>query len=567
MKKLSDSHQEINQVLLGFRQSFLKVGAFSFVINALMLAPSIYMLQVYDRVLVSRNITTLALLTLLIIVLYALMSMLEWVRTQILVRISLQLNEQLANRVFTSAFQRNLLRQGASPAQALNDLSAIRQFLSGTGIFAFFDTPWIPIYIIVAAMLHPLLGLFCLAGATALLALAWLNEMVTRKPIAEATKYANAAGQYANNNLRNAEVIDAMGMLANIQRRWQTHQDKFLALQALASNRAGVISGISKFFRVSSQSLILGLGAWLALDNTVTAGAMIAGSILMGRAFAPIDQLIGASKQWIAARTSYNRLNDLLSVYPASEKQLQLPPPQGYLQIENVSAAPPGTNQIILRGLAFRINAGDVVCVMGPSSAGKSSLARLLVGVWKPQAGHVRLDGADIGTWDKVELGPHIGYLPQDVELFEGTIAENISRFGEANSEMIVSAAQIAGVHEMILHLPNGYGTSIGVDGCALSGGQKQRIGLARALYGMPTLIVLDEPNSNLDEVGEEALVKAILEIKSRGRTTVVISHRPSLLSVVDKILILNNGSVAAYGPRDEVMEAIRKSQSVTIAA
>jgi len=559
MKKLLNPQQEIDGVLLGFRRAFLQVGAFSFVINMLMLMPAIYMLQVYDRVLVSRNSVTLVMLTIMALGLFILMSLLEFVRSRVLVRVGTQLDLLLAGRVFTAAFERNLLRQGGSPSQALSDLTSVRQFLAGNGIFAFFDAPWTPIFLLVATILHPLIGLFCLVGAIILFALAWLNEMVTRKPLAEAMTHAMGAGQYANNNLRNAEVIESMGMLGNIHKRWHERQQKFLALQSLASDRAGLVMAVSRFVRVAMQSLVLGLGAWLTIDNVVTGGAMIAGSILMGRALAPVDQVIGVWKQWISARAAYYRLNEMLNAFPAQKDKLPLPAPLGELLVENVSAAPPGAKQIILKNLAFRINKGDVVGIIGPSAAGKSSLARLLVGVWRPQAGHVRLDGVDVATWDKRQLGPYVGYLPQDVELFEGTIAENIARFGELKGDLVVAAAQMAGVHDMILHLPEGYDTPIGVDGSALSGGQKQRIALARALYGNPMLIVLDEPNSNLDDTGEAALIQAILALKALGRTVVVIGHRPSTFAAMDKLLVLRDGVVAAYGPRDEVLAALRQ--------
>lgn len=559
MKNLLNPQREIDGILLGYRQAFLRVGAFSFVINMLMLIPAIYMLQIYDRVLVSRSAATLVLLTVLVLVLFVLMSILEFVRSGILVRVGNQLDIALSSRIFTAAFERNLQRQGGNPAQALSDLTAVRQFLTGSGIFAFFDTPWTPIFIIVASLLHPLLGLFCLLGGMLLLALAWLNEILTRKPLAEATTHAIAAGQYANNNLRNAEVIEAMGMLGHLRQRWQERQQKFLALQSLASERAGVIGAVSRFVRIALQSLVLGLGAWLALDDTITGGAMIAGSILMGRALAPVDQVIGVWKQWVAARAAYHRLNEMLTAFPPAKEKMSLPPPRGEVTIENVTAAPPGGKNAVLKNLAIRINQGDVVGVMGASAAGKSSLARLLVGVWRPQIGNVRLDGADVASWNKDELGPYIGYLPQDIELFEGSIAENIARFGEEDSGAIVAAAQMAGVHDMILHLPQGYDTAIGIDGSSLSGGQKQRIGLARALYGTPALIVLDEPNSNLDETGEAALVSAISHLKSLGRTVVVITHRPGTLSAVDKILILREGTLAAYGPRDDVLNALRQ--------
>lgn len=559
MKNLLNPQREIDSILLGFRHAFLRVGAFSFVINMLMLMPAIYMLQVYDRVLVSRNSATLAMLTVIILVMFVLMSILEHVRSGILVRLGNQLDVALSGRVFTAAFERNLQRQGGNPAQALSDLTAMRQFLTGSGIFAFFDTPWTPIFIIVASLLHPLIGLFCLVGGLILLSLAWLNEIMTRKPLAEANTHFIAAGQYANNNLRNAEVVAAMGMLGNLRQRWQVRQQKFLALQSLASERAARISAVSRFMRITLQSLVLGLGAWLALDDTITGGAMIAGSILMGRALAPVDQVIAVWKQWIIARAAYFRLNEMLSAFPAGEERLALPAPRGEVTIENVTAAPPGSKQAVLKNLAIRISQGDVVGVMGASAAGKSSLARLLVGVWRPQVGNVRLDGADVASWDKEQLGPYIGYLPQDVELFEGTIAENISRFGELDSDAIVAAAQMAGVHEMILRLPQGYDTTIGIDGNTLSGGQKQRIGLARALYGTPALVVLDEPNSNLDETGEAALARAISQLKALGRTVIVITHRPGTLSVVDKILILRDGTLAAYGPRDDVLAALRQ--------
>ncbi len=560
MKNLLNPQREIDGILLGFRQAFLRVGAFSFVINLLMLLPAIYMLQIYDRVLVSRSSSTLILLTAIVLVLFILMSVLEYVRSGILVRIGNQLDIALSSRIFTAAFERNLQRHGGNPAQALSDLTSIRQFLTGSGIFAFFDTPWTPLFIIVASLLHPLIGLFCLTGGLLLLALAWINEMVTRKPLAEANTHAVAAGQYANNNLRNAEVIEAMGMLGNLRQRWQERQQKFLALQSLASERAGAVGAISRFVRITLQSLVLGLGAWLALDDTITGGTMIAGSILMGRALAPVDQVISVWKQWVAARAAYHRLNEMLTAFPAVDDKMPLPAPQGEVTIENVTAAPPGSKHAVLKNLAIRINRGDAVAVMGASAAGKSSLARLLVGVWRPQIGHVRLDGADICSWNKEQLGSHIGYLPQDVELFEGSIAENIARFGELDSGAIVTAAQMAGVHDMILHLPQGYDTTIGIDGSSLSGGQKQRIGLARALYGNPTLIVLDEPNSNLDETGEAALVCAIGRLKTLGRTVVIITHRPATLSAVDKILILRDGAMAAYGPRDEVLTALRQS-------
>lgn len=559
MKSATPATNELLDVLLTFRQAFIHVGLFSFAVNLLMLVPSIYMLQVYDRVLSSRNETTLVMLTLLTLGFYMLISGLEWIRSRVLIRVGNQMDKQLSSRIFTATFKRNLTKQGGSPAQALQDLTNVRQFLSGAGIFAFFDTPWIPIYLLVTTFIHPWIGVATIVGALLLVALAYINEIATHKLLDEATKAAITANQYASNNLRNAEVIEALGMLKSLSFRWQKKQADFLSLQSQASDRAGVISSITKFTRISLQSLILGLGAWLAIKGEVTPGAMIAGSILMGRAVAPVEQLIGTWKQWVSAKDAYTRLNQLLATFPSQEIGLSLPAPTGLISVEAVTAFAPGTNIQILNNLNIRANPGDVIAVIGPSAAGKSSLARLLVGVWKPVRGNVRLDGADVAIWNKDDLGPNIGYLPQDIELFEGSIAENISRFGELDSAKIIAAAQLAGVHDMILHLPQGYDTQAGIDGAFLSGGQKQRIALARALYGNPNLVVLDEPNSNLDEAGDVALVNAIQQLKLRSCTVFVVSHRNNILSVVDKLLWLREGTMVAYGPKDEVIALIQQ--------
>ena len=560
MKQTPSAKNELLAVLLTFRHAFIHVGVFSFAINLLMLVPSIYMLQVYDRVLSSRNELTLIMLTVLMLGMYILISGLELIRSRVLIRVGSQMDTQLSNRIFTATFKRNLNKQGGNPAQALQDLANVRQFLSGAGIFAFFDTPWIPIYLLVTALIHPVIGLATLVGALLLIALAYINEIATHKLLDEATKAAISANQYANNNLRNAEVIEALGMLGNLRHRWQKKQAEFLFLQSQASDRAGVISSITKFSRISLQSLILGIGAWLAIKGEVTPGAMIAGSILMGRAVAPVEQLISTWKHWISAKDAYGRLNELLASFPALEAGLALPSPSGAISIESLTAFAPGTSTQILSNLSFRANAGDVVAIIGPSAAGKSSLSRLMVGIWKPAKGCVRLDGADVAVWNKDELGPSIGYLPQDIELFEGSIAENIARFGELDSQKIISAAQMAGVHDMILHLPNGYDTQAGIDGAFLSGGQKQRIALARALYGNPSIVVLDEPNSNLDEAGDAALVNAIQQLKLRGCTVFVVSHRNNILSVADKLLWLRDGAMVAYGPKDDVIALIQQN-------
>ncbi|MES2013531.1 MAG: type I secretion system permease/ATPase [Pseudomonadota bacterium] len=558
MKKFLDPNSELDRALLLFRGVFFQVGAFSFVLNILMLVPAIYMMQVYDRVLSSRNDMTLAMLTVLALALFCLMGVLEWVRARVLVRVGTKLDLMLHERAFNAAFMRNLQRMGGSPAQAMNDITTIRQFLTGTGIFSFFDAPWVPIFIAITAMIHPMLGLFSLFAAVMMFVLALLNEYLTRPPLDAASMQSAAASVYANNNLRNAEVIQAMGMLPRIYDRWLQRQYKFLALQALASDRSAVINSVTKVARMAFQSLILGLAAWFAIDGFIAPGALIGAMVLMGRTLAPVEMLIGAWKQWISARESYHRLHELFETYPSLEKGMSLPAPTGEVTVENITVVPPKGELPVLKGLSFKINAGDVVGILGPSAAGKSSLARALLGIWRPRDGSVRLSGADIASWNTEDLGQYLGYLPQDIELFEGTVAENIARFAEVDSENVIAAAMAADVHDMILRLPKGYDTAIGVDGASLSGGQRQRLALARALYGDPALIVLDEPNSNLDEAGEAALIGTILQLKAKLRTVVVITHKLNVLSAVDKLLVLRDGALFAYGPRDKVLDHLK---------
>ncbi len=533
-------------------------------INLLGLVPSIYMLQVYDRVLQSRNVTTLVMLTVILLGFYVMTGMLELARSKLLIRIGAQLDMKLNNRVFIASFERNLKRAGSNAGQALGDLTNVRQFLTGNGLFAFFDAPWAPIYLIVIFIFNPWLGVFSLCASLILFSLAWATELATRKPLAEATQVAASANSYATNNLRNAEVIEAMGMLDNLRRRWMKKQMRFLALQNEASDKAATISATTKSVRIAVQSLALGGGALLVIEGVMTPGGMIAASILLGKALGPVELAIGVWKQLLGARTSYHRLEELLQEHPARPSGMELPAPVGSLQLEGVMAAAPGSQVVILKQVGFNVAPGEIVGVIGPSASGKSTLARLLVGVWPTLGGKVRLDGADIYTWDKNLLGPSVGYLPQDIELFEGTIAENIARFGEVDASKVVDAAKLAGVHEMILRFPKGYDTQIGDSGSALSGGQRQRIAFARAIYGNPSFVVLDEPNSNLDDVGEAALIRAVQELKRRGTTVVLITHRTSIISVVDKLLLLVDGMLQLYGPRDQVLLAIQQRGQAT---
>ncbi len=560
MDKQSNPRSELADALFRVRRTFYSLAGFSGVINLLMLTPAVYMLQVYDRALVSSNVTTLLMLTVLVLGLYMLMALLEVVRSTVLIRVGNRLDMTLNRRIFTAAFERNLSRAGGNPAQALQDLAQVRQFLTGNGLFAFFDAPWTPIYLLVAYLIHPLLGLITLIGSLILVSLAYLTEIATKKPLAEANQASQISGTFANNNLRNAEVIEAMGMLPAISKRWFTSHLRILEMQTLASDRAAYISGIGRFVRITLQSLILGVGALLAIEGKITPGMMIACSILTGRALGPVEQAIGAWKQLLSSRVAWGRLNQLLSDFPARPPAMPLQRPVGMLAVENAYAGAPGTAQTIIRGVNFNLAPGEALGIIGPSAAGKSTLARLLVGIWPTQGGKVRLDGADVFIWNKEELGPWLGYLPQDVELFEGSIAENIARFGEIDSDAAILAAKGAGVHDMILRFAQGYDTRFGVDGSPLSGGQKQLIGLARALYGEPALIVLDEPNANLDDVGERALVEVLEDLKRKGTTTILISHRPSVLGTVDKVLMLRDGNMQVFGPREEVFAALRQA-------
>ncbi|NDP37698.1 MAG: type I secretion system permease/ATPase [Rhodoferax sp.] len=559
ISKINHSKNEIAQILLGFTGTFRTVGVFSAIINLLMLVPSLYMLQVYDRVLSSRNETTLWMLTVMMLGAYLFISALEFVRSFVLIRLGAQLDMKLNKRIYTAAFEQNLKRTGGNAGQALQDLANIRQFLTGNGVFAFFDAPWFPVYLLVIFLFNTYLGLFALIGTILLVALAYANEVVSKKPLSQASGMHVAASNLATNNLRNAEVIDAMGMLPNLMSRWFKLHSRFIQLQAEASEKASIIGAVTKFARISMQSLILGFGALLALKGTITPGMMIVASILMGRALSPVEQLINVWKSWSSSRSAYQRLVELLSTNPTRITGMALPKPLGRVELQSVTAVPPGAAEAAIKNLSFTLAPGDVLGVIGPSGAGKSTLARLLVGVWPAAVGHVRLDGADVYQWNKDELGPHIGYLPQDIELFGGTISENIARFGEVDADKVVLAAKRAGVHDMILHMPIGYNTPLGDGGAGLSGGQKQRIGLARAMYDDPSLIVLDEPNSNLDDVGEKALLAAIADLQQRGKTIVMITHRNSAIGVTNKLLLLTDGLAQMFGPSAEVLAELDK--------
>ena len=559
----SPSANSLHNALKACRESFLCVGFFSFFINALMLVPTFYMLQVYGRVITSGSLTTLTMLTLIMTGLVITLGCLEWTRSRIMVRVSNRLDMLLSRQVYKASFRRALESGGMdASAQPLNDLTGLRQFLSGNGLFAFFDAPWLPIYIAVMFMFHPWFGWVATGSALLLLLLAFINERLTGPTLAQANKEHIGASLYTTKNLRNAEVIESMGMLETLMDRWWNRQKNVLLLQSRASDKGAMISTLSRSFRILVQSLILGLGAYLAVDHQVGAGLVFAGSVLLGRALAPIDLMIGSWKGFIAARSQYARLNAILAKQQAQPERMALPAPKGDVQAENLTVAAPGSTIPIIKNISFSVPAGCVVGIIGPSAAGKSTLARALLGIWAPLQGVVRLDGADISAWDKHDLGPYIGYLPQDIELFEGSVSDNIARFTRVDSEQVILAATTAGVHEMILLLPDGYDTVIGGDGVVLSGGQRQRIGLARALYGSPRLIILDEPNSNLDEVGDRALIAALHKIRLSGATLFVITHRTNIVSQLDRLMVMSNGGISLFGPRELVLTELNAQQA-----
>jgi ATP-binding cassette subfamily C exporter for protease/lipase len=549
---------ELTATLWTFKREFLIVGIFSMVANLLMLTPTLYMLQVYDRVLASQSETTLVVVSLLTLFLFVVMAFAEWMRSRLLVATGVRLDEKLSTQVFNASFEAHLSQSGATPSRAFGDLIQIRQFLTGNGVFAFFDAPWAPIYIAVLFFLHPWLGIMGIVFAIIQAALAWFGHRNTLAPSEAAAKAGAESGSFLQGKLRNSEVLESMGMVRNLQVRWAERHQAHLDRSGDAQHLTHRLTAISKFIRYSQQSLSLGIGALLVIDGQLSPGGMIAANVLMTRALAPIDMMVGSWRQFIGMRFAFARLEKMLLEFPPRDPAFKRVAPTGQITVDQVVATAPGRAAPILQNVSLSVPAGTVTAVLGPSGSGKSTLARVLVGIWPDLKGNVLIDGLPLSGWNRVELGPHIGYLPQDIELFEGSIAENIARFGKVDSAKVIAAAQSAGLHDMILRFPKGYDTSIGEAGNLLSGGQRQRIGLARALYGNPVLVVLDEPNANLDDAGEVALFKAIQELKAKGSTVFLITHRPGAVAVADRILVLRDGRVQADGPRDAVIAALQ---------
>jgi len=536
------------------RAAFVAVGLFSLFINLLMLTAPLYMLQIYDRVLASHSIETLIALTILAVGLLLMNALVEFARSCILVRISVALDSRLAGKVFDAVLA-DRLDGSVATSRSMRDSEAIRSFITSQGLIAFFDAPWTPLYILVIFLFHPLLGFIALGGAIVLLLLAVVTEVATRRSLRDGAGFANAAHENVESTMRNAEAIEAMGMAKDLKKRWLHSHRAALAFHARATDRSGALTATVKLFRQSLQIGMLGVGAYLAIKQSITPGVMIAASIVMSRALAPVETSVANWRGLVMARGAYRRLRELLAHQAKETDHMSLPPPSGRIAVENLTGGPPKLEKPVLHDVSFVIGPGDSLAVTGPSGAGKSTLGRYLVGIWRPGEGSVRFDGASIVDWDRSKLGRHLGYLPQDIELFGGSVAENIRRFGEEDADAVVSAARLAGAHEMILQLPGGYDTEIGDAGLSLSGGQRQRIGIARAVYGGPAVIVLDEPNSNLDFEGEQALRSMLSQIKSAGQTVIVISHRSSVLSCVDKHLVLREGRIERFGPKDELTQ------------
>jgi ATP-binding cassette subfamily C exporter for protease/lipase len=540
----------------------------SLVSGLLVLSPSVYMLEVYARVVDTRSHGTLLMLSVLVVVAFAIMELLDWVRSEMLQEVGHAADRTLAPRLFNLLFEAHLRRHPSGTLQTFGDWRQVRDFLHSPFITSLMELPVAGFFLVLVFLVSPVLGWVTLAAAVVQVGIAWITNRTSQPPLLQANRKAVQAQTYADGSLRNAEVIEAMGMLRDIHARWIRLQREFLSLQAKASAAAGGMQALSKMLQQVVGSALLGLSAWLLLKNMLNGGPgmMIVASIIGARVLAPLVQMVTQWQAALNARESWVRLNATLAALPEREPAMPLPAPRGVLTVDQlVAGAPPLPGQQpqpILRGIQLALNPGELLAVIGPSASGKTTLARLLVGLWPAMAGKVRLDGADVYHWNKTELGPHLGYLPQGIELFEGTVAENIARFGEVDMKTVQTAAQEVGMHELIMALPQGYDTPVGRDGAVLSGGQRQRVALARALYGKPALVVLDEPNSSLDEAGDAALARALVGLKARSATIVVVTHRTSVLAVTDKILMLREGTQQAYGPRDEVLAALQKAQA-----
>ena len=550
----------LRQILQPIKPIFLSLMLFSMVLNVLMLAPSIYMLQVYDRVLSSQSQFTLFAITLIVLCVYLAIGLLEWVRSNLLLRLSAAMDLAQSDRVHAAAFAQTPLARSMSPAQVVQDFSAVRQVVTGSFVLALLDLPWIPLYVGLLFAFEWPLGLLAIIGMLLLTLIAILTEKLTKEPLEKSNKIASQAAFMLNKQHRHIEIISALGMIPMLGKRWQTQNREALLLQIQASDYMAKLSAVGRYIRLTLQSLVLGVGAYLVLQGQMSGGMMIAGSILLGRALAPAEQLIGSWRQLVAGITAHQRLSQLLADNDIEQAPFSLPAPMGHLAVEQVTVTVEGRKEPVLRQIKFKLDAGESLAIVGASASGKSTLARVILGLVNPTMGEVRLDNAQLQQWPRDKLGQYVGYLPQDVELFEGTIAENIARFQEVEDHAIIQAAQLAHVHDMILRLPQGYDTRIGEDGAKLSGGQRQRIALARAVFGQPKLVVLDEPNANLDDQGDKALADTLMALKKQHITVIVISHRTHILAAVDRMLLLQEGTQSLFGLREQVLQQLRQA-------
>ena len=549
----------LSLALAGCRRVWVGVGVFSACLNLLMLAVPLYMMQVYDRVLTTGSVDTLLALTAMVAGALVVFGVLEAIRVRVLARAGAWLDRELGSAVLAGAVAAALRAGGGVSAQGLRDLATVRGYLGGAGVLPLFDVPWAPVFLGIVFLVHPVLGWIGLAGAFALFGCAVLNDLATRSKLTEANGAAARALNAADAAVRNADAIAAMGMVPALARRWREAVAGGLDLQTSASDASGSITAVAKVVRFGLQVSMLGVGAWLVLGHEMSPGGMLAAAVIVARGLAPVEQLITAWRALVGARTAWRRLRGLMARAPDGDAGTALPRPAGRLEADKVGYLPPGLREPVLRQVSLRLDPGEVLGVVGPSGAGKTTLVRLLVGSLEPTAGHVRLDGADLGAWRQGERGRHVGYLPQTVELFAGTVRDNIARLGEGEDDAVVEAARRAGAHEAILALPEGYDTRIGEGGVPLSGGQRQRIALARAVFGDPALVVLDEPNAHLDADGEQALVEAVVGIRERGATVVLVAQRAGAMGLVDKMLVLRAGAVASFGTREEVLARLRR--------
>ena len=553
----------LRKVLGQCRQTFVLMVVLTMVIELLSVTPMLYMINVFDRVISSRSGITLVSLTFMVVALYLFWSAMEWMRSRLMVRLSLRIDWDLAADVFDASFRRYVGRQNVNVHQLLGDMLSLRQFLTSAPLLAIISAPFALVFIVIAAFFHPYLAAFALAASVAMVVFTYLSLKVSG-PILREAEDANAeAGRVAASSLRHAEATLALGMLGAVRNRWYAQHRQFLTKQVYASEASGLTGGFTGFLTKALPSLQMALAAFLAIQGLITGGMVIVASLMISRALSPLNQLVSSWQGIVKARQAYDRLNQLLQDDEQHQHSMQLPAPTGQLDVTELIGVPPGHDQPVLLGIQFALTPGQVLAVVGPSAAGKSSLVKLLLGLWKPAKGTVRLDGVELCDWSHDEVGPLVGYVPQEIDFFEGSVADNIARLGEVDADKVIHAARLIGMHEAILAFPQGYETRLGDSGFALSGGQRQRLAIARAIYGMPKYVVMDEPNSNLDEVGEAALVKTIEALKANGSTVVITTHRPRLISAVDRMLVLRSGKQVAFGPAQDILEAVRKLQVV----